>query len=286
MNNSKMNRFLIMFLLVTMISTVSIVSQKNLVQAASIDQDMYSFIRTLSGVAYQKPSNNPETGFDSAGYVNYIFTMLGYEIPRSLDSQFAMKTKLITSLDQLRAGDALYFGDRLSPQFAAVYVGNKQMSMASRKAGEVVIREITSTYIQRWLGAVRILSEEDQLKAELVISAEQYLGTPYLFGAKMGQTRTFDCSSLMKTIFAEHGITLPRKSINQAKVGTYVSKKNLEVGDLVFFTTKDSGNKIGHVGMYVGQGMMIHTYGDGGVKYVSIYKDWWKDHYVTARRIF
>jgi cell wall-associated NlpC family hydrolase len=67
--------------------------------------------------------------------------------------------------------------------------------------------------------------------------------------------------------------------------GTYVSRANLQVGDLVFFTTKDSNGKIGHVGIYVGDGNMIHTYGDGGVKYSTIEKGWWNDHYVTARRL-
>jgi cell wall-associated NlpC family hydrolase len=285
MIKNKVKRFVAMILSVTMIGTITLFSQITPVSATSIEQDMYSFIKTLSGVSYQRLSNIPETGFDSAGYVNYIYTMLGYTFPRSLNSQYAMITKEISSLDQLRVGDELFFGDGKSPQFAAVYIGNQQMSMASQKAGKVIIRKITSIYEGKWLGAVRILSNEDIVKAELVLSAEQYLGTLYLFGAKMGQTQTFDCSSLMKTIFAENGITLPRKSIYQAKAGTFVSTDNLEVGDLVFFTTKDSGKKIGHVGMYVGQGMMIHTYGDGGVKYVSIFKEWWKDHYVTARRV-
>ena len=91
-----------------------------------------------------------------------------------------------------------------------------------------------------------------------------------------------DCSSFTKTVFAEYGITLPRVSRDQAKEGTFVSKSNLQAGDLVFFTTVDSGKNIGHVGIYVGDGMMIHTYGAGGVKFTSINKEWWADHYVTG----
>ena len=77
----------------------------------------------------------------------------------------------------------------------------------------------------------------------------------------------------------------PETNLEHIKTGKFVSKNNLIVGDLVFFTTTDSNGKIGHVGIYTGDGQMIHTYGDGGVRYVSIYKDWWKDHYVTARRV-
>jgi len=49
----------------------------------------------------------------------------------------------------------------------------------------------------------------------------------------------------------------PSISRDQAKEGTFVSKSNLQTGDLVFFTTVDSGKNIGHVGIYVGNGNMI-----------------------------
>ncbi|NQX69609.1 C40 family peptidase [Paenibacillus alba] len=158
------------------------------------------------------------------------------------------------------------------------------MVMASQSKDEVVTRNV-SDYKKNFIGGRSILSAKDRLKAELILSSQKYLGTPYLFGAKYGQTKTMDCSSFTKTVFAEYGITLPRVSRDQAKEGTFVSKSNLQAGDLVFFTTVDSGKNIGHVGIYVGNGNMIHTYGEGGVKFTSINKEWWADHYVTARRV-
>lgn len=119
----------------------------------------------------------------------------------------------------------------------------------------------------------------------ILTEAEKHLGTPYRFGARYGQTRTFDCSSFVKTVFSKVGIDLPRVSRQQAKEGTYVSKRNLKIGDLLFFTTPSSKGRIGHVGIYVGNGYMIHTYGEGGVKYTSIHKQWWSKRYVTARRV-
>ncbi|XEC93870.1 C40 family peptidase [Paenibacillus tarimensis] len=134
------------------------------------------------------------------------------------------------------------------------------------------------------------LSQESKTRLKTVIYGREYLGTPYEFGAKYGQTRTMDCSSFTKTVFARIGIKLPRVSRDQAREGRYVSKSNLKVGDLVFFSTSSRVNKkgiqkIGHVGIYVGHGMMIHTFGKGGVKYNSIVSGWWDDHYITARRI-
>jgi cell wall-associated NlpC family hydrolase len=123
-------------------------------------------------------------------------------------------------------------------------------------------------------------------KANAIIkTGERYLGTPYKFGAKYGQTRTFDCSSFTKTVFAKNGITLPRVSRDQAKVGTTVSIKNLKKGDLVFFKSAgSSSNRITHVAIYAGNDKLLHTYGKGGVKYTS-FSGYWKGRFVKAKRV-
>lgn len=125
-----------------------------------------------------------------------------------------------------------------------------------------------------------------QIADRVIAHGRTHLGTPYKFGASTSTTRVFDCSSFMKHIFKEAaGIYLPRESKDQAKMGTYVARKNLKKGDLVFFSTRSSRGKVGHVGIYVGNGKMLHTYGEGGVKYSSITSGWWDDHYITARRV-
>lgn len=131
----------------------------------------------------------------------------------------------------------------------------------------------------------QVQSDEETLKAKLIAEAEKHLGTPYEFGAKVGQMNTFDCSSFVKHVFKQIGIELPRVSKDQAKVGRFVSLSQLEVGDLVFFTTPRTGNEIGHVGIYAGNGQFIHTYGEGGVKYTPMDHAYWKSRYVTARRV-
>lgn len=123
-------------------------------------------------------------------------------------------------------------------------------------------------------------------KASAVIkTANRYLGTPYKFGATYGQTRTFDCSSFVKYVYARNGIKLPRVSRDQALRGTYVSRSNLKKGDLVFFKSAGSSSKrITHVAIYAGNNKLLHTYGSGGVKY-STFSSYWKGRYVKARRV-
>jgi peptidoglycan DL-endopeptidase LytE len=251
---------------------------------AAADMDAVSIAREMAGQDFAKGQATPSKGFDASGLVYYIYQTLDYEIPRYMNAQYKMDKPFVKESGNVQPGDIVFFGSNGYISFNGIYMGNNEFAMSSKSQDEVVIRKM-SAYADQFIGARRILSKEDQLKVKLILDARKYLGTPYVFGAKFGQTATFDCSSFVKTVFAQNGITLPRVSRNQALEGTYVSRANLQVGDLVFFTTKDSNGKIGHVGIYVGDGSMIHTYGDGGVKYSTIEKGWWNDHYVTARRL-
>ncbi|WP_309299328.1 C40 family peptidase [Paenibacillus sp. YYML68] len=115
---------------------------------------------------------------------------------------------------------------------------------------------------------------------DVIATSKSYMGTPYKFGAKLGQTKVFDCSSFVWTVFNQYGKKLPRTSKEMSKVGTYVSKANLKPGDLVFFYSP-----IHHVGIYIGNGKVIHTYGAPGVTISDMTKGWWKNNYTTARRV-
>ncbi|MEW9702105.1 C40 family peptidase [Paenibacillus sp. SI8] len=121
-------------------------------------------------------------------------------------------------------------------------------------------------------------------KANQIISlGETYMGTPYQFGAAVGQTHTFDCSTLTKYIYGKYGISLPRTAAQQSKVGSYVSKNNWKKGDLLFFSVPGRPG-VGHVGVYIGNNKMLNTYGAGGVKITTI-NSYWNSHYMTARRV-
>jgi cell wall-associated NlpC family hydrolase len=99
---------------------------------------------------------------------------------------------------------------------------------------------------------------------EAVRAAQTMLGKPYKWGAE--GPRSFDCSGLTSWAFKTAGITLPRSSSQQARVGTPVSRSELRPGDLVFFY-----QPVSHVGIYVGGGKMINAPQTGDVvKYSSI----------------
>ena len=133
--------------------------------------------------------------------------------------------------------------------------------------------------------------------AQRVIAAgKKYLGTPYEFGSSRSSTRTFDCSDFVRQAFKDGlGKTLPSNSRDQ---GDYVKDRGptttnwtkLKPGDLMFFMSYEgskasdyegltkSKQRITHVGIYLGNGKMLHTYSkdSGGVRIDSIDNKHWE----------
>jgi len=119
----------------------------------------------------------------------------------------------------------------------------------------------------------------------VIATGKKLLGTRYQFGARSGVTNAFDCSSFTQYVFKKNGISLPRSSRQQAAVGTYVSKRQLQPGDLVFSDTNRDGT-INHVAIYMGNNQILHTYKVGvGVTISSFAGSTWDKTYVTARRV-
>lgn len=102
---------------------------------------------------------------------------------------------------------------------------------------------------------------------------------------KMGGTTTkgFDCSGFTSYVFKKIGLTLPRASTSQYKVGTAVAKSNLKAGDLVFFNT--SGRGVSHVGIYVGGGKFAHSSTSKGVTITALNSSYFGKRYIGAKRV-
>ncbi|MDR1872595.1 MAG: C40 family peptidase [Deltaproteobacteria bacterium] len=125
-------------------------------------------------------------------------------------------------------------------------------------------------------------TKRSSLGVKAVLTAQKYLGVPYVYGGR--SPKGFDCSGLVWYVYKENGLKLPNSSSKQVKSGRAVKKSELAPGDLVFF---QSGGRVNHVGIYAGQGRMIHAPGRGRkVTTVKLSDKYYKAHYVTARRVF
>lgn len=114
---------------------------------------------------------------------------------------------------------------------------------------------------------------------QLLSFASTFLGVPYTWGGTYPQ---FDCSSYVQYVFGHFGISLKRVTWDQYTEGQSVSRDNLQAGDLVFFSTYQAGPS--HVGIYVGNGIMINS-SNSGVSFANINSSYWSSRYYGARRV-
>lgn len=92
---------------------------------------------------------------------------------------------------------------------------------------------------------------------DLVRTGEEFLGLRYLWAGV--SSFGFDCSGFTYSIYRAHGVDIPRDSSVQATAGTDVDVPDLQAGDLLFFADPGGGGPVHHVGMYIGDGQMIHA---------------------------
>jgi len=114
---------------------------------------------------------------------------------------------------------------------------------------------------------------------QLLSFASTFLGVPYTWGGTYPQ---FDCSSFVQYVYGHFDVKLSRVTWDQYNEGQSVARDNLKTGDLVFFSTYQAGPS--HVGIYVGNGLMIDS-SNSGVSYASINSDYWSSRYYGARRV-
>lgn len=124
-------------------------------------------------------------------------------------------------------------------------------------------------------------------KADGIIAAAKALQgkVTYKYGVNNPSRLYFDCSSFTKYVFGKYGVNLKWGTASQKSAGKFVSKSNLQKGDLIFFNNGKS-SKISHVGIYIGNGQFIHNTISSSFNGVRINKlSDYSNRYSTARRV-
>lgn len=134
-------------------------------------------------------------------------------------------------------------------------------------------------------GTEKDLNTKNASADKIIETAEQYLGVPHCMG---GTTmKCMDCSGLLVTVFAGHGIILPHNSEEQARYGKIISRiDELKKGDLVFFIrTYETSHFVTHSGIFAGSNRFIHASSKNGVTITSINDPWWSQRFVFGTRV-
>jgi len=120
--------------------------------------------------------------------------------------------------------------------------------------------------------------------AEVVLRALSLLGVNYRFGGNTPETG-LDCSGLVRFVFHDTlGMPLPRRSEEMSRVGSAVSARELQPGDLVFFNTLRRA--FSHVGIYIGNNQFVHAPATGkSIRVESLGTDYWVRRFNGARRL-
>ena len=116
----------------------------------------------------------------------------------------------------------------------------------------------------------------------IIATAKNHMGVPYVWGGNT-PNEGFDCSGYLEYVFAQNGIRIPRTADVQYNLGRLVKPSQLEVGDLVFFTTYEPGAS--HCGIYLGNGNFIHASTTRGVGIDNLDNAYWSARYYGGKHI-
>ncbi|EAD2655555.1 peptidase M23 [Listeria monocytogenes] len=219
-------------------------------------------------------------GFSSGGYGNYVIvedTEKGY---KSLYGHF--KKLNVSQGQSVKAGDVVGF------------VGTTGASTGNHLHLEFYYQtELMNAYFYVNSGG-EVQTENKDASAgtmstvdfkRLIAYAEQYLGYPYVFGGSTPAT-SFDCSGFISWVYTKSGVhNIPRTTAQGIYDQTQkISRSEARAGDLIFFTeTYPAGRPVTHIGIYVGNGKMLHC-GDP-IQYTSIDTPYWQKHFYGFGRL-
>lgn len=209
----------------------------------------------------------------------------------------ATQIKEYDSLIQINATTKLY--TKSGKYISTVYKNDYLPLISSDKNGYTSIFNYNTVYIPKSSGvSIKKIEKKNNKIEKMIDVAKSAIGTKYVYGAERyhfnGKKNSkfnkyyFDCSSLTQyAMFLSNNIVIGANSRSQAVEGKLVKKSQIERGDLLFFTNSsrqhNSGiNRVGHVGIYLGNNLILHTSSDYAIIENISNKRW--NNYISARR--
>ncbi|ETT49448.1 MULTISPECIES: NlpC/P60 family protein [Paenibacillus] len=241
----------------------------------------------VTSLGYRMKDDGSSDGYTKIGYSDVMY-MLRPGSPQV----FSLGEKITLPQAPRRQEGQIYITPLALSKFLQTEVGwnpqSGEINIATPSERKTIekLSTVESTSESKSL-RIQSISEAD--KQELISFAKNFLGVPYDFGAgSYEETKKFDCSSFTRHVFKKFGVSLPRLAKDQDNLGTRVSRSELDVGDLIFFTVPgrfESDAIPGHVGIYIGDGKFIHTWGEPGVQISDLDSGYWSNVILHMQRV-
>jgi cell wall-associated NlpC family hydrolase len=211
-------------------------------------------------------SGNPDLFLSQASTVQQLDDEAGMRLSTLQHEQVAAERAQATAKEEIATADQLQ--SEINSKVTTIH-GKLDTLNSSAMSQAMTIFDKTGSYPNL------VLPEATSVGTVALRAALTQRGKPYIWGA--AGPDSYDCSGLVEWAFAQEGISLPHYTGSLWNSGMHVSKANLEPGDLVFFFAD-----ISHVGLYLGNGLMVDAPSSGQV--VQVQQVFWND-YVGAVRI-
>lgn len=232
--------------------------------------------------------------FSCATFLMYVFEKNGVDLA-TYNENYMMQQGTYVPRSQLQKGDLLFFKSKKTgtdPDHVGMYIGNNKIIHMADSKQNIVISDLNSKpyYKDNYVTARRVLPT--LMSANPATTGDKIVAKAYdtKVQAKMGSVNSdaslrFTSGGFIEYTYRKNGVLLKTKSISeQMKLGTAVSKANLKKGDLVFFNSTKGSKKPTQVAIYAGDHRLIIPTSKGVITRVLLV-DYYKDHYITARRV-
>ncbi|MDU5069549.1 NlpC/P60 family protein [Finegoldia magna] len=246
-------------------------------QNSKIEEKQKDKLQISEAKNKEQVNKSNSTKFEGSNYTGYVKESVNVRDKYSMDSNVVSVLEKGTKVSGIKGKYWLKLSE-------GRYISVNYIQDSKVESNQTKNTEVKDSYKKDSNSKV-VRSNEGGSGSTVAQAAYNYLGERYVWGSAQPGVG-FDCSGLTSYLYNKVcGISLYRNSAAQSNNGYPVSKSNLKQGDLLFFSTNGSGS-ISHVGIYVGNGKMIHASTPStGVIISDIDSNYYSNTFVTARRI-
>lgn len=202
-------------------------------------------------------SQDDNTGMEHTGYVYKEYVDLSYEFQYAVTKEEEAAQKAAEEAAKKAEQERL---KKLAEEEAARKKAAEEKQKAEEEAKKKAEQEEAEETKKLLEEQAALTTDSAKLRQEVAAYALNFIGNPYKWGGT-SLTNGADCSGFVQSIYKQFGYTLPRVSKDQAKSAGYMDvipdEEHLLPGDLVFYT--DNKGVVNHVGIYIGNGQIVHA---------------------------